>query len=480
MSNNALIDALAEALAPALAKKSATGTPTSYYNHGTNGLFAQQGINQDVIATVVRPTGMLEVLPAYATVYTNPYFAYLTGFRADTGDEPSTACADCVVAGLAKACYQTAQFGRYCRETRELDIERVAELVNRGEETGLRLVNPVLGDVNAFSPSLTRQNFFASEIARAMVEVGVSFERVLGPQIWQGNPANNIGAGYAEFPGLDILIATGKVDAFTNTSCPSLNPDIKDFNYQDVCSGTPSIVHTMTYMARYLKKNASTMGMDPVGWVIAMREELFYELTACWPCSYLSYRCSVTDGANIDPVPSFDTAQAVAMRDAMREGKYLLIDGMRWRVVLDDGIAEDTNVNNANLQPGEFASDIYFIPMTVRSNFQATYLEYFDFSQAQETVNFAGLNNIFKITDAGKFIWNTSWVNNCFLIRGVIRPRIILLTPQLAGRITNVKYTPLQHTRQPFPTDGYFVDGGVYSTTTPPTLYSEWRSQDPT
>ncbi len=479
MSNTAIIDALAEALAPVLAKKSATGTPTSYYNHGTNGLFAEQGINQDVIATVVRPTGMLEVLPAYATVYTNPFFAYLTGFRDDTGSEPSTECADCVVAGLTKACYQTAQFGRYCRETRELNIERVAELVNRGEETGLRLINPVLGEINALSPSLTRQNPFASEIARAMVEVGVSFERLLALQLWQGNPANNLGTGYAEMPGLDLLIATGKVDAFTGTSCPSLNPDIKDYNYQDVCSGTPSIVETMTYMARYLKKNASTMGMDPVRWVIAMREELFYELTSCWPCSYLTFRCN--SNADSNAIPAIDAGDAIAMRDAMRAGRYLTIDGMQWPVVLDDGIAEDTNTTNANLQAGEFASDIYFIPMTVRSNFQATYLEYFNFAQAQDTVNFAGLNNIFKITDGGKFIWNTSWVNNCFLIRGVIRPRIILLTPQLAGRITNVKYEPLQHTRQPFPDDGYFVDGGVVSTTNPSrTLYSEWNPYSPT
>src|SRR3990167_1322539 len=132
-----ILAALAEALAPSLAKaqKSATGTPTTYYNHGTNGLFSTAGINQDVIATVVRPTGMLEILPAYPTVYTNPLFAYVTGFQATSGTEPSTECADCLSPGLLKGCYQTAQFGRYCRETRELNIERVAELINRGEET---------------------------------------------------------------------------------------------------------------------------------------------------------------------------------------------------------------------------------------------------------------------------------------------------------------------------------------------------------
>lgn len=471
----AILDALAEALGPALAKaqKSATGTPTTYYTHGTNGLFSTAGINQDVIATVVRPTGMLEILPAFPTIYTNPLFAYVTGFQATSGDEPSTACADCLSPGLLKGCYQTAQFGRYCRETRELNIERVAELINRGEETGLRLLNPAVGEANVFTPSLTRQNLFASEIARAMVEVGVSYERLLAAQLWQGNPANNIGTGYAEFPGFDILIGTTKVDALTNTACPSLASDVKDYNYQDVCSGSPSIVETITYLARYLKKNSSSMGFDPTQWVIAMREELFYELTACWPCSYISFRCNSNPDSN-NQMNMVEAAEGIRMRDDMRNGRYLLIDGMRYRVVFDDGINEDTNTTNANLAAGEFASDIYFIPMTVRGSFQATYLEYFDFTKAQDTITFAGLNNVFRVTDAGKFVWNTSWVNNCFLMRGVIRPRLILLTPHLAGRIQNVKYSPLQHTRQPFPSDGYFVDGGNTSRTNPGTLYSEW------
>lgn len=477
---NAVIDALAEALAPVLSQKgykSATGTPTSYYNHGTNGLFSQAGVNQDVIATVVQPSGMLSVLPAYATVYTNPLYSYVTGFLADSGSEPSTECADCIAGGLMKACMQTAQFGRYCRETRELNIERVAELINRGEPTDLRLVNPVVGEANVFSPALTRQNPFAGELARALVEVGVSFERLLARQLWIGNPANNLGTGYAEFPGFDILISQNKVDAITGTACPSLYSDIKDYNYQDVCDGSPSIVEVITYLFRYLRKNASSMGFDPVTWVIAMREELFYELTSCWPCSYLSFRChSNADSDN--GMNMVEAAEAIRMRDAMRNGKYLTIDGIQVRVVTDDGIAEDTNTNNANLAAGEFASDIYFIPMTVRGNFQATYLEFFDFAQAQDTINMSGLSNIFKVTDAGKFIWNTSWVNNCFLMRGVIRPRLILLTPHLAGRLQNVKYSPLQHTREPFPTDGYFVDGGVtYRTNPSQTYYSDWNRQ---
>jgi hypothetical protein len=473
---NDLMRELALALAPEIAKlgvKGATGTPTTYYNNGPGGLFATAGQNQDVISTVVTPQGILDVLPAFPTVYMNPIFSYVTGFRADTGDEAATVCDNCKTAGIIKACRQTAAFGRYCRETREISVERLFQRIDRSEPGDLRLLNSPLSNGNSMIPSRTRGNPLASEIQRALVEVGVSFERLLAQQVWQGNPANgNVGGGYSEFPGLDILIATGKVDAITGTSCPSLDPDIKDFNYQDVCSGSsPSIVETLTYLYRYCSKNARTMNLDPVDFRFAMREELFYELTSCWPCSYLTFRCTSSSTGNA--VPQIDSTDAITMRDAMRNGRYLVIDGKQVPVILDDGIAEDTNTNNANLAAGEFASDIYLLPFSVKGNFSSLYMEYLDFSKAQPDINLAGFQSIYDVTDGGKFLWIKDNVRGCFLLQGVIRPRVILLTPQLAGRVTNVKYEPLQHTREPFPTDGYFVNGGVV-TTTDRGLYHEW------
>ena len=58
---------------------------------------------------------------------------------------------------------------------------------------------------------------------------------------------------------------------------------------------------------------------------------------------------------------------------------------------------------------------------------------------------------------------------------GKIENRIILRTPQIAGRITNVCYEPLQHERDPFPSDPYFVNGGNTSRTAA-TLNAEWGS----
>lgn len=216
--------------------------------------------------------------------------------------------------------------------------------------------------------------------------------------------------------------------------------------------------------------------MDPVDFRWAMREELFYELTACWPCSYLTYRCNTNaDSSNAEM--SFSGDAAIRLRDDMRQGRYLIVDGKRIPVILDDGIAEDTNTNNANLAAGEFASDIYLLPFTVKGSFASLYLEYLDFSKGQDDINLGKMQDIYQITDGGKFLWIKDWVRGCFLLQGVVRPRVILLTPHLAGRVTNVKYSPLQHTRQPFPDDGYFTNGGVTyrSDRGGSTYYSDWN-----
>lgn len=478
MKPEELLAALAKAMAPHMGQKEATGTPTVYYNHGDGGLFSTAGVDQDVLSTVVQPVGILESLRAYPTVFTQPLFSYWTGFRDETGSEPDTVCEDCVVAGLRKGCVQTAQFGRYCRETREFSLERLPERRDNADPDGIRLINPVVGTGNLFTPELVRQNPLAGDLQTGLVELGVAFERLLARQIWAGNPANNNAGGYMEFPGLDILVGTTKVDAISGTDCPSLDSDVKDYAYQDVCTGTPSIVEVLTYLARYTAKKARTQQFDPVDFRWVMREELFYELTSCWPCSYISYRCrSNADTAGIDPVGTFDSGDMIAMRDAMRNGRYLLVDGKQMPVIFDDGIVEDTNTTNAHLAAGEFASDIYLLPFSVRGNYASLYMEYMDFTKVQDAIAMASLNQYHRVTDAGKFLWTTSWKEGCFLMKAVLKPRIILRTPQLAGRVTNVKYVPLQHTSQPFPDDGYYQNGGAVSrSATRSSLYSDWNN----
>lgn len=457
---------------------SPSGTPTTNYMHGPGGIFGVSGLERDIISTRVQPMGLLSALPTRGTLRTNPLYPYITGFLADTGAEKNGVCADPPTAGLTKSCLQTAQFGRYERMTKELELNRIGQQTDRGEFLDLTLLNdPLLESMGGLmdigvngNPALTRETLMA------FVEVGVSMQNILSRQLYEGNPSNNSAlGGYKEFPGLDILIGTDKVDAITGVQCPSLDSDIKNFNYGLVTGGTSDIVEVLTYLMRYLKWNAQTMNLDPATFGIAMRPDLFYELTSIWPCSYLTYRCTFRTGGAEERI-NVDARDAVDFRDSMRNGNYLLVDGMQIPVFLDSAITEQTNTTNANVPSGQFSSDIYVVPLMVKGSYAATFMEYLDYSQgAMIGASDGRYSDGTFWTDGGRWLWHRKPpLNWCIQWLLKIEPRVILRTPQLAGRIQNVRYAPLQHTRDPFPGDPYFVDGGLTSRAGP-SYYSDWN-----
>jgi hypothetical protein len=166
-----------------------------------------------------------------------------------------------------------------------------------------------------------------------------------------------------------------------------------------------------------------------------------------------------------------DVADAIRMRDDMRSGKYLLIDGVKIPVIEDDGIVETNN-------GGVFTSDIYVIPMSVRGGMPAVYWEHLDYSKGAMIGAVDGNYAPGDFwTDGGIYLWHKKPPKNwCVQWIAKIEPRLILRTPQLAGRITDVSYTPLRHDRDALKEDGYFVDGGVTSRSGP-SLYSDWNTR---
>lgn len=477
--------ALAKALQPFVAAaanpkfkhNTPTGTPSTPYYTGPGGLFGVLGLERDLISSRIQPLGIASSLPALGTNVMNPLYAYITGFKDGNGDEPSTVCDDAPTAGAGKGCLQTAVFGRYTRMTRELEVNRLGQKINNGEADLVIMNDPLakeIGGIFAQRFALGRQyaGMLGNEMLMRFMEIGVAFQNLLCPQVYTGNPDNNIGTGYAEFVGLDILISTGKRDALTGTACPSLDSDVKDFNYGKVDDVEHAdIVNVMTYLMRYLKHNASRMSFGTVQWRIAMREDLFYEITAIWPCSYLTYRCKfrTDDGTVVENVSANDQ---IAMRDAMRNGNYLLIDGVQYAVEFDDAIAEETATTTSNVTSGCFASNIYVIPYTVMGGRPVTFWQYFDYSaNVMPQISQGNYQDDFW-TDGGRFLWHKKPpLNWCVQHIAKTEPRLIMLTPQLAGKITHVQYCPLQHTRDAFPTDPYWVDGGVTDGRDAPSWY---------
>jgi hypothetical protein len=350
-------------------------------------------------------------------------------------------------------------------------MDKVMLQVNRGDFTDLRLVGEVLGMTDLYPQGLNQSQILTLVTMSEMVNTAVRLERKLCSHIWTGSPANNNpGGGYKEFPGLDNQIATGQVDADTNDTCPSLDSDVKDFAYNDICGTSKDIVEVMSMLEYFIHTLAHDTGMLPAQWVWVMRPQLWYELTACWPCKYNTNRCTSIGG---DHQVITDGRENVRQRDDMRRAMTIDVNGRNYPVVIDTCIYEKNSTNDANnLNPGEYASDIYFVPMRVAGNFPATYMEYLDYRQAGADISLMRGREDFW-TDRGMYSWAVEQQKWCYKFSLKTEQRVVLRTPQLAGKIQDIKYTPLQHLRDPDPDNTHWVNGGV-SIRTPDTTYAVW------
>lgn len=456
----AIMDALKDDELQTGFKHDASGTPNAQYFHGTGGILTLPGLDPKVFSTIVGiEPGILGVLPKNPSVFDHPYYETLTGVQDDIGSEPSTECADCAQPGLLKGCTLTSAFGRICRDTREILLERIGQRVNRSDPMDLQLMN--LLDIDSMAPGGVPPNkSLELELTKVLLEYGTSVSRVISQMVWNGNVANAVGTGYVPFNGFNLLITTGHTDTITQTSCPSLDSDLKDFNYQLITATTPAdLIGVISAMYNFLKRLAETTGMMPVDWVLVMRPSLFHELSQLWPCRYSTFGCNVTTPAQ--QRTGINATEMVRERDRLRQKRVLPIEGVEIPVITDVGIVEETNGDNANIPPGQMASDIYMIPLRVGAA-PVTFMEFFQFNNPQmgPTLDWFNTRGVWT-TDNGMWFWTNARTKSCLKAAGVIRPRLILRTPQLAGRIQNIRYNPLQHERTPFPGDDtYFVDGG--------------------
>jgi hypothetical protein len=150
---------------------------------------------------------------------------------------------------------------------------------------------------------------------------------------------------------------------------------------------------------------------------------------------------------------------------------FTFLNGERVEVIVDDGIDEQNNANNANLEAGEYSSDVYLVPLSYMGNRDAMRIDYKDyrFINGEIAATQGLIGPFYRHTPDGRFLWNIVQDGRCFKIQAEIEPRIILKTPQLAARIQNVKYVPLQHLRVPDPNDttsqsnDYLTSGRFYS-----------------
>lgn len=477
-------------------KNDPTRSPTGPYGHGDQGLFSLAGQDRQVFSAMLLPiAGMLGRIPVYNGADDVPagefggvntqFFTTVTGVTQGDGEDfanqPTTECADGALSGLMKACTQISTFGRYRHSPNPIELFRAGQLRDIVDPTYMQLMNQPTGPLGQpFGPTVPTGNVLVQEAARRFFELRATMTRFMARRIWIGSPANNNGSA-RDITGFDLLInSTAHVDAITGEACPAMDSVVPDFGYQNISADggaaivrlIDSVVHQITWISRQT-------GLDPSTWDISMRADLFDELVKYWPIHYYQEALTAISAYNNGRVV-IDATQAQAMRDDMRTNSFLPIRGQRWNVVQDDGITEKNVTNAAQLSAGQFSSDIYFIPKTVVGGVPVTYFKYFNQAngQAEAIVRALRITSTFT-SDNAIFRWYVNHKNGCVDMTVDYSPRLIMRTPQIAARITNVAYEPPQHVRSAFPDSPYFADGGRTNLGVFPTFYTPWSPETP-
>ena len=472
----AMTQAQAEAAKQVAQKATMPSGPSYNMVHGDGSMFGsvQITVDPEVISTMMHWRGIGELLPRNPVRTIEDFLPFITGVEPTSSTEPTTECGDCI-SGESESCIQHFPTAKICRETKAMTMQKAIERLNRGD-IDLNLLNDQLGSDSPWHPgsSFTTQGQIM-QVATAwalLFELPPLFMHALSPMVYSGNPNNNNGNVYREFRGLELLVNTGFVDAFANVTCPGLDSDLKDMNYANIKTSTnPSFMETLEMAHYYVRNNARGQRLDPVTWVCVMRPELWQMASSLLPYqSILATMMSATVPTEYEVV--INGQSLVDERNAIRQGLTINLNGENVRVVIDDGIPESNNANDANCDPGEYASDVYLLPIRYLGGRPAMRIDYKDYRFM--TGEIAATNDLvggfYQPSPDGRFSYSLVRDGRCFKIQAETEPRIILKTPQLAARIQNVKYVPLQHLREPNPDSSYFFKGGV-STRSPTSYY---------
>jgi hypothetical protein len=444
--------ALLNAMASGIATKDA-GTTAGAMLHGPGSLLGVPGMNKQIINAMIMPKGLAGRIPVRKSVDTNEIFPILTGQLASTGTEPTTACAEWPMVGSFKTCRQQFPFGQQGRESQVLNVKYAGQIINRGEFRDNVLLGQPGGDVPTPGP-INWQRVFQSEYEYRIGQLFNGYARDYARNIYTGNAITTAGsAGYIQYNGLDRQIQANKRDAITGVACAAVDSLLVDFNGASINSAGGTIYALIANAVNNLERLSEQLGME-VKWAITMRYGAWLTLTNIWPCIYATVGCP---GGTIIRTQSLD--EATAFRDRMRQTRMLPIEGKEYEVIVDDTITETVAAGGV---VGTYQSDIYFLPLTANGE-PTLFWEYFDMNaEAVAAANAMAPGGYFSVLDNGRFLFvRQSPSHTCVQVEIIERPRVILLTPFLAARFQNLRYTYSLHEREWDPASPYFVNGGL-------------------
>lgn len=430
------------------------------FDPNTGGLFTRPGAEPDIFGAIRMPrpsllTRIIQNRGVSINTIWNPEYDILTGVKALQGTQGG-ACGDAPYSGFAKLCTTRNQFGFFRMKVERFDLTSVGQRINRAD-VDYRLVNspryqPFLPDV------VTRSANPNTTLGLALMRFAITAEREMLPVAYSGVLGTNSGAFFSEFDGLDTLIRTDYIDVESGNLCTAAASIVLSRAGVPVTTTTPNIVTQIGGIIHQLEMRAMQTGLDPVDWVLAMHPNLFEALVRIWPQTYYT---EGQIGYNTSTPGFSQTTEMTRERYDMTNNSYLIIRGKRYEVIQDDAITQ------ANAGAG-FNSTIYFVPMRVLGGTPVTYFEAFDMgnTMVREFTDVPGIGEQYTVINGGMYYMTPTKTGECFEILFGGRPRIVLRTPWLAARLTNVNYTldTVDYSQSPFPDAPYYVDGGRYFT----------------
>jgi len=303
----------------------------------------------------------------------------------------------------------------------------------------------------------------------SVMAAGYNLRRRIGELVWTGNPVNNL-AGYVEFPGFDRLINTGYQDTFTGIVCPALDSVLVNYGGNVVgAAGSPSIVAYLSHVVRRIWYRMDTGGFarDTARMFVVMHPSI---ADCVWDAYACEYGINCATGATVRN----EALEVAKLRDDMRNNSYVMVDGVKIPVVLDNGI--DTSFKYVGDDSG-ICADMYVITTDLNGK-TITWGEYQDFNVTggKDLAWFKGNFGAapVAVTDGGRYaIAPVVTGGFCYDVRLLTKPRLIAIMPQMLGRIQNVCCVNVGHYPDVTGSGGlYEVDGGP--TTTPPNYLYGW------
>lgn len=432
--------------------------------HPFAGLWTTPGPRPDMWSTLTHARSLASMLVrGDVSREQRSEFELFTGVTAASGSNPVNICDAAPVAGLAKSCVQRAYFGVIRLDTPVSELPTAGGYLNAADYDR-NIINANVNN-NPFVPDVLRSAGANPNTLEFMhlYTMGIQVERVMEQLLFQGVNTVALGAStfagvMREFNGFDNEIGVGKVDAISNVACPAADSLVQSWGSALITGSVAgpngvsyNIVEVLTEMYHVLKTRSDQMGMSPTQWVLVMRYDLFRALTRTWACQYITNGCAA---ASTSAPNNIEAASQKLMQDEMWNGRFLWMDGERVPVVLSDGIANTAVANG-------FRSDIYFVPLT-SMGIRTTYIEFFDQGNpvASSYNAFAGDSASYRTTNGGAFAFAASRTRFCLQYHLVAQPRLIMRTPWLAARLTNVVFRNYLYSNDPYPSTTYHFDGG--------------------